>query len=118
MKNIDISTIEKFNRALDNGETSNEKTTIEKFIKATLIHLEEDIKRVKKSTLVKAQYLDDLYKKAVQTEERILRKQRLNIEDFREFNVYNTAKTREIRWIAIATVILIVIAVIFHVKLG
>ena len=48
MKNIDISTIEKYNSALDNGETSNEKATIEKFMRATILHLEEDIKRTKK----------------------------------------------------------------------
>ena len=110
MKNIDISTIEKYNSALDNGETSNEKATIEKFMRATILHLEEDIKRTKKST-----YLNDLYKKAIREEENVLKKQRLHIENFQEFNIYNTAKIKEIRLIAIATVVLIMIAALSYV---
>lgn len=110
MKNIEISMIEKFNRELDSGKMSDEKTIIEKFMRATILHLEEDIKRVKNST-----YLNDLYTKAIREEENVLKKQRLNIENFQKFNDYNTAKIKEIRWIAIATVVLFIVAVIFHV---
>lgn len=109
MKNIEIEVIERYNETLVSDLVPIEKDQISLFLKVTLIHLEEDIKRVKDSS-----YLKDLYRRAIKAEEKVLKKQPINTEDFHKFNNYNRVKVKEIYMIAAATVVLIIIAIVFN----
>lgn len=109
MKDIDLLAIERYNGAVDAGQMPEDKLQIERFLKATIIHLEEDAKRLKNST-----YLTGLYRLAIQAEEKVLKKQKLEMDDFHKLNVYNQAKVKEIKWLAVATAMLIIIAAAFR----
>lgn len=113
MKDIDMVVIESFNSGIMDG-----KEDIYNFLQGCLIHLDEDLKRFKRAKQEKAYaYLESLYNNAVKEQEKVLKGRPLEIIHILELNRYNQSKTMELKIIAAATVVLMIVIVLFSLHL-
>lgn len=107
MKDIDMAVIEGFNNGIMDG-----KEDIYNFLQGCIIHLDEDLKRFKRAKQEKAYaYLESLYNNAVKEQEKVLKGKPLEMIHISELNRYNQSKTKELKMIAAATVVLMVVTV-------
>lgn len=108
MKDIDIAVIEGFNNGI-----MDKKEDIYNFLQGCIIHLDEDLKRLKRIKQEKTYtYLEALYNNAVKEQEKVLKDKPLEIIHILELNHYNQSKTKELKIIAVATVALM-LAIVF-----
>ena len=113
MKDIDIAIIEGFNNGI-----MDKKEDIYNFLQGSLIHLDEDLKRFKRTKQEKTYaYLETLYNNAVKEQEKVLKGKPLEIIHILELNRYNQSKTKELKIIMAATVVLMLVIVFSSVYL-
>lgn len=115
MKNIDIGVVEQYNKDVEDGVQTNEnRDTIYNFLQVNIVHLEEDMKRFRKeSQLNNYHYLNNLREKAIKLQADFLSNKHIEPMAVKELNKYNNVKNKELVIIAIATAVLLIIAIAF-----
>lgn len=109
MKNIEKEMLYAYNLNYENKEI------LDKYMRLNLAHLEDDKKRMKKHLKYLA-YVNNMYAVCNDIYLKILKNQKLTEEDilaFDEINKYNTAKNKELKLIAVLSVVFSILAIGF-----
>lgn len=108
MKNIDLSIVERYN----NGQKQL-RGEIDYFLKVSIAHLEEDLKRFKRKTSSTAAYvqLNGHHQKALVLWDALMEGNPLELDYFVELNKYNLSKIKEMKRVVAGIVILTAVSI-------
>lgn len=109
MKNIDLSVVERYN----NGQKQL-RGEIDDFLKVSIAHLEEDLKRFKNKSSYAAVYmqLQGNHQKALILWDALMKGNPLELDYFVELNKYNLSKIKEMKLVVAGIIALAAVSVI------
>lgn len=121
MKNIDVAIVKRYNEEIKSGVEVDSKIgeKISYFLRATGVRVDSDLCEMRKRKEIK--FYEMNYSKIKESVIELQRKYQerelfdnCDIGNFIELNRYNVAKNRQVKIMAIASIVLLVIALLFE----